>query len=666
MKLPIPLFWFAAVFLTIFSSKLWLIDLFGSALPWWDQWAAEGWLLYVPFFEKTLSLKDLFAAHCEHRVFVNRVLALLTLVVNGQWDAKIGMVLNAAITAGTGVAISGMGWKLLGRRNIAVICIFNTIVFSLPFSWECSLLGFVGNYLLIAFALLAIWFLLRASIFRPAWFLGLFFALLSLVTMGSGFFAALAVIGILFFRLITRQSRPWLNLAGMAVLLGVVAAGSFLRVSVPGHEIFKPSTTADLITAFFQNMAWPNGEHAWTAAIIWLPCFLAFIQYIFIRGKERKNYEFVLGFGIWIALQTAALAFTRCGILASRHTVFLSLSLPVNFLALLILRRDLALPFIFRKSLLLIFILWIIFVGHSLLKISDKAHLAEAEKTRQHLVQSENNVRDFIQTGNIAALENKALYDIPFPDPNALAFVLRNPHVRAIMPASVSGSTREGPLSFIVSKLIPKGDKLIIVGIALLVILSAIRFYQSLGTLEKRLTTFHWKDFKQLLSQAGIVLVFGAIIYIGNALYGLMSPNGLTVTYFKGRNFEEKICSRTEKSLCRDYGFKAPAWRVPKHNFSAIWEGILIVPETADYSFFCQSDDGLRIIIDGERIIDNWRDQSWFASSVGVKKRLEAGDHKIAVEYYNSEGEAALRVKWCGGPVPPNTVLSAPYLRKRK
>ena len=145
MKLPIPLFWFAAVFLTIFSSKLWLIDLFGSALPWWDQWAAEGWLLYVPFFEKTLSLKDLFAAHCEHRVFVNRVLALLTLVINGQWDARIGMVLNAAITAGTGVAISGMGWRLLGRRNIAVICIFNTIVFSLPFSWECSLLGFVGN-----------------------------------------------------------------------------------------------------------------------------------------------------------------------------------------------------------------------------------------------------------------------------------------------------------------------------------------------------------------------------------------------------------------------------------------------------------------------------------------------------------------------------------------
>ena len=665
MKNLVPLFWFAAVFLTIFSSKLWLIDLYGSALPWWDQWAAEGWQLYVPFLEKTLSLKDLFAAHCEHRVFVNRVLSLFTLILNGQWDARLGMVLNALLTAGTGVALSHAGWKLLNRNNIAAICLFNAIVFSLPFSWESSLLGFVGNYLLIAFALAAIWFLLRAAPFRPAWFLGAFFALLSLVTMGSGFFAALAVVGVVFLRLITRQARPWLNLAGIAVLLGIVTAGFFLRVSVPGHEIFKPATTGDLITTFCQNMAWPNGDYTWIAIIIWLPACLAFIRYVFYRDGERNKYEFILGFGLWIALQAAALAFTRCGILASRHAVFLSLSLPINFLALLILWHDGVLPFILRKSLVIIFLVWIGFIGHGLWKISDKGHLAGAEQTRQHFVQCEKNVRNFFETGSSAALEDKALYDIPFPDPHALALALRHPRIRAIMPACVNNSAQEGPLSRVASKLIPKGDKLLIIGIALLVMLGIISFYQSLGAFEKRLASLRWHDFRQFLAQAGMLMLFALMIYVLHALYLLSSPAGLTVTYFKGRNFEKKICSRIEKTLCRDYGEKSPAWRVPKHNFSAIWHGILRVPLAGDYSFFCQSDDGLRLIIDGQKIVDNWHDQSWLASSIGAEKRLEAGDHKIAVEYYNGEGEAALRVKWSGGPVPPNTILAAPYLRKR-
>jgi hypothetical protein len=234
------------------------------------------------------------------------------------------------------------------------------------------------------------------------------------------------------------------------------------------------------------------------------------------------------------------------------------------------------------------------------------------------------------------------------------------------MPARVSGMANEGPLSVFVSKLVPKGDKLIIAGIALLVILSGIRLYQSLGQLEKQLLTLRWKDFRQFLARAGLILACAVILYAVHALYGLISPNGLTVTYFKGRNFEEKICSRTEKAVCRDYGEKAPAWHVPKHNFSAIWEGILRVPETGEYTFFCQSDDGLRLIIDGEKLVDNWRDQSWLASATGLQKRLEAGDHKIAVEYYNGEGEAGLRIKWCGGPIPANTVLSAPFLRKRK
>lgn len=691
-------FWFGAVFLTIFCSKLWLIDLFGSALPWWDQWAAEGWFLYIPCFNKTLALKDLFTAHCEHRIFVNRVIALFLLILNGQWDARLGMILNAGLTAFTGVVLSAFGWTLLGRRHLALISIFNTLVFSLPFSWECSLLGFVGNYWLIFFALLAIWFLTRHEFFGIHWLLGILFALISLVTMGSGFFAAVAAAAVILLRLILRRGRivpdirrqgppsrinNWQtagtgqtslqngvmskrnDLITMAVLLVIIAAGYYLRVNVPGHEVFKPANARELIVSFCQNLAWPNHHLAWTALIVWFPSLILFGTYIIRRDDTLKAAEFVLCFGFWVVLQAAALAFTRYGAIASRHTVFLCLSLPVNFLAILFLFKS-SLPSVLRNIAVIVFLIWTSDVGYHLWKISDKANLVEAAKYKAHLVQSEKNVRAFIQTDDIADLENRPLHDIPFPDPQALAVVLHNPHIRAILPSCVNEKNKPGPLSVAAAKLIPKGDKIIFLGIGLLIILSGMRFYQSLGALEKRLTNLRWNNFKQLLMYAGFTVVTAVFLAAIHGLYSILSLDGLAVTYFRGKNFEEKICGRTEKAVVRDYEDRSPAWRVPSKNFSAIWQGILRVPETAGYSFFSQSDDGLRLIIDGKKIIDNWQDQSWDASATGVQVHLAAGDHTIAVEHYNSEGESALRVKWSGGPIPPNTVLAAPYLRKHK
>ncbi|MDO9542680.1 MAG: PA14 domain-containing protein, partial [Kiritimatiellia bacterium] len=644
MKKIIPLFWFAAVFLTIFSSKLWLIDLFGSSLPLWDQWSAEAWGLYIPFFEKHLALKDLFEAHCEHRIFVSRILSLLLLVLNGQWDARLGMTMNAVIAAGIGVALSAFSWKLLGRKHLAVLCLFSTLVFSLPFSWECSLLGLLANYLLVAFALLTIWFLLEYKLFSGQWFLGILFALLSLVTMGSGFCAAASVLAIVLMRAVVWRDHLWRNLIAIGLLSVVVLAGFFLRVSVPGHAVLESATVRLFIVSFGRNLAWPNSDLPWTAFIVWLPSLLLFLAYIFRRIEERSSAEFTLGFGLWIVLQDAALAFARCGGITSRHTVFLCLSLPINFLALLLLRRERPAMLFLRKCLTVISLVWLCNAGYDLWQTSasGKNHIAEAATFKRHLVQGEKNVRAFLQSDNIADLENKPLYDVPFPDPQALALVLRNPHIRAILPSCVADQNKPGPLSVFVSKLIPKGDKLLIIGIALLVVLTGIRFYQSLGTLEKRLLAFRWADFRRLLKQVGVAVAIAALIFAVSKLYFLWSPFGLKVTYFRGINFEQKICSRTEQAVCRDYESKAPAWGVPSKNFSALWEGILRVPETDEYLFFSQNDDGLRLIIDGKKIIDNWCDQSWGASSTGVQVHLSAGDHQIAVEHYNSEGESAL------------------------
>jgi hypothetical protein len=92
----------------------------------------------------------------------------------------------------------------------------------------------------------------------------------------------------------------------------------------------------------------------------------------------------------------------------------------------------------------------------------------------------------------------------------------------------------------------------------------------------------------------------------------------------------------------------------------------LDVPQDAEYIFYAQSCDGMRLYLDGQCVLDNWRDQTWEASGRGVKWRLTKGPHPLVVEHYcRRTRDGALRIRWCGGGIPENTLLAAPYLRKR-
>jgi hypothetical protein len=163
------------------------------------------------------------------------------------------------------------------------------------------------------------------------------------------------------------------------------------------------------------------------------------------------------------------------------------------------------------------------------------------------------------------------------------------------------------------------------------------------------------------LSTLGLLLVGVAVACIVTAT----DPAGLTVEYYADVDFKQAVCTRTETRVLKDYGESAPAKGVPKDGFAARWSGLLLVPESGTYSFYSQSDDGLRMYINDELVLDSWKDQGWLQSGTHGEADLTAGPRPIVIEYYDRNGAGALRVRWAGGPVPPNTVLAAPYLRKK-
>jgi len=89
----------------------------------------------------------------------------------------------------------------------------------------------------------------------------------------------------------------------------------------------------------------------------------------------------------------------------------------------------------------------------------------------------------------------------------------------------------------------------------------------------------------------------------------------------------------------------SPAPGVPGTNFSAKWTGTLTPPVTGTYTFGLTSDDGSRLVIKGQQVIDNWRDQAPNTETAQVA--LTAGQPvQIEVDYYQAGGGAMVNLGW--------------------
>src|SRR5712672_685323 len=94
-----------AFVLVVLGAKLWIISRFGNPTPLNDEWDAQAAGLFIPYFDSTLSLQQLLAAHNEHRVLTTRLVSLLLLAANGLWDPILEMIVNATIHVALGIGI---------------------------------------------------------------------------------------------------------------------------------------------------------------------------------------------------------------------------------------------------------------------------------------------------------------------------------------------------------------------------------------------------------------------------------------------------------------------------------------------------------------------------------------------------------------------------------
>jgi hypothetical protein len=83
--------------------------------------------------------------------------------------------------------------------------------------------------------------------------------------------------------------------------------------------------------------------------------------------------------------------------------------------------------------------------------------------------------------------------------------------------------------------------------------------------------------------------------------------------------------------------------------FSIRWTGWLRVPASGRYSFTVNSEDGARLLIDGQEVLARWsaRQESGAQPATGARE-LSEGEHEIKLEYFAMLHNAEIQLSWEG------------------
>jgi hypothetical protein len=135
---------------------------------------------------------------------------------------------------------------------------------------------------------------------------------------------------------------------------------------------------------------------------------------------------------------------------------------------------------------------------------------------------------------------------------------------------------------------------------------------------------------------------------------GLLVLPGLTAEYFRGTNFDELLLTRVDDAVDFNWGTGSPAPDVPADSFSVRWTGFIIAEKPGLHTFWTDSDDGVRLTIAGETIIDNWTDHSPTLDQGDIF--LSSGTHPLLLEYYENSDGAGIRLEFSAPGIPQQTV----------
>jgi hypothetical protein len=162
--------------------------------------------------------------------------------------------------------------------------------------------------------------------------------------------------------------------------------------------------------------------------------------------------------------------------------------------------------------------------------------------------------------------------------------------------------------------------------------------------LERGLDDFTiWQQKGNIPILAGIHFQSSELFFFSPIEQGFVEK--VSAIYFSEPELKKEVLRRTEDAIHFPYGQNSFSSDYADDSFGASWTGIIKPAYSETYKLITQTDDGVRLWINGKLIIDKWQDMgvTEFSSEVPM---IAGKDYNIKMEYYDRGGDAYAALSW--------------------
>jgi len=129
----------------------------------------------------------------------------------------------------------------------------------------------------------------------------------------------------------------------------------------------------------------------------------------------------------------------------------------------------------------------------------------------------------------------------------------------------------------------------------------------------------------------------------------MLGTGSFTGEYYQGNpgsspEFGELVLTREDPVIDFYWEQNSPDPSMEADHFQVRWTGDVFAPVDGNYQFNTHSDDGVRLMVDGDTLINQWYDYG--GANFYADVTLEEGYHEVVLEYYENGGWAYIHLRW--------------------
>jgi hypothetical protein len=449
------------VCLFVINARLYTIKRFGVQEPYMDSFSEVHDYKAVAENDYGAVWRHALELHNEHRIILTRWTNVGLFVLNREkWDLLVEACLNAILA---GLIVAAL-FAVLGRyfqgQRFAFFAFLLFLSFGLPLACENILWGFQSqHFYFILFSVIAIACLVTANAGSISWWIGLVSGILACLTLGSGFYALLAVLATCAIMAFRREyrTRSLMLTGGLCLVLLLMNVPGVIGVQSDPES--KAHSLYQFVTSLALNLSWPNviWFQLWAFLIIQLPSVALGIAIFLRREALPKSSYAILGLALWNLLVMLTLSYLR-GVYTPfvRYYDYNAFNIVANGAALLELSRLRLFPAVPDTARMALFAGWSSFIMLGCCQLFTEAWNRALPERKSELIEERFAVRDLFRTGDVSVLTAPSLKGIfPFTEKYAAytASVLRDPEIFRCLPNQMKPGLEFSPDNEPMSKL---------------------------------------------------------------------------------------------------------------------------------------------------------------------------------------------------------------------